>query len=269
MVRQLLFIAISFLFFVAVRAQEESIDVEAIIETEPYQEGFNRYKAIAVNKSAFDLNVRYRFSVIYSDQGNPPPREDRERLVVLPVVEKVDLDEHIVEISDDERKIVLLLIYDLEGKVISNARVVLNDEGADKVRDLRDKENNLSGEKVVTSTMETAKKEEDLRFEKEDGLVLRGLVFEETKTKLGRDFYQGFSYKYRDKNINGERIVKVREAFALGRNTKIEVFVGYDLVWQFFVRPNPDYLKEMENYAIDRVYKYFVRLRSQKQKKVY
>ena len=65
---------------------------------------------------------------------------------------------------------------------------------------------------------------------------------------------------YTRNNINGNKIVKIREVLALGRNTKIEVFVGEDKVFEFFVRPSQDYLTRVNDMAIVKVYQYFKRL---------
>jgi len=88
-------------------------------------------------------------------------------------------------------------------------------------------------------------------------VVLRGIVIEETKTKPGRDFYTLFYSDYLKYNINGEQVVKIKESLSLANNTKIEVIAGDTKVLEFFVRPQPDYLKTLATEAIKRVYGYF------------
>ena len=100
----------------------------------------------------------------------------------------------------------------------------------------------------------------DVSSTKEDGVEIKGLVLEETKTKPGRDFYKLFYNLYTVNNINANKIVKIKEVLALGRNTKIEVLVGEKKVFEFFVRPSIDYLTKVNDQAILRVYKYLKNL---------
>ena len=100
--------------------------------------------------------------------------------------------------------------------------------------------------------------------EENDGVVLRGIVIEETKTKLGRDFYQMFYSLYLGYNVNGEKIVIVKEKLALANNTKIEVFVHNDKVFEFFLRPQNEYLKIMSEEALRKVYLYLQQLKQNK-----
>jgi len=65
---------------------------------------------------------------------------------------------------------------------------------------------------------------------------------------------------YTVNNINANKIVKIKEVLALGRNTKIEVLVGEKKVFEFFVRPSIDYLTKVNDQAILRVYKYLKNL---------
>ena len=99
---------------------------------------------------------------------------------------------------------------------------------------------------------------------RDQGFVLRGLVIEETKTRPGRDFYQMFYTEYTNKNINGEKIVTIKEELTIGNNTKLEVYVDDKKILEFFVRPQNEYLKAYSNEAIRRVNIYFQNLREGK-----
>ena len=90
------------------------------------------------------------------------------------------------------------------------------------------------------------------------------MVIEETKTRPGRDFYQMFYTEYNNKNINGEKIVTIKEELTIGNNTKLEVYVDDKKILEFFVRPQNDYLKAYANEAIRRVNIYFQNLREGK-----
>jgi hypothetical protein len=46
-----------------------------------------------------------------------------------------------------------------------------------------------------------------------DGFELRGIVTDETKTKVGKDFYDLYYYKYNEYKINSSMIVSISEEF--------------------------------------------------------
>jgi hypothetical protein len=48
-----------------------------------------------------------------------------------------------------------------------------------------------------------------------DGFELRGIVTDETKTKVGKDFYDLYYYKYNEYKINSSMIVSISENFVL------------------------------------------------------
>lgn len=105
------------------------------------------------------------------------------------------------------------------------------------------------------------KKVSDQDDSKKDGVEIVGIVVEDTLTKLGRDFYSIFNNLYVFNEINGSEVVKIKEVFALGRNTKMEVYVGEKKVFNFFMKPQKEYLTKMGDYALIRVFKHFQSLK--------
>jgi hypothetical protein len=140
---------------------------------------------------------------------------------------------------------------------VGKDKVVFNDDGKTNVKEVIDRENNRVIRKNEVS--------EDVDNTHKDGVVLRGIVTEDTKTKPGRDFYKMFYSSYTLNRINAAKIVEIKEVMALGTNTKIEVKVDDKIIFQFFVRPNTEYLKSMTDAAIRRVSRYFQRLKRQKE----
>lgn len=149
----------------------------------------------------------------------------------------------------------MLLVYDLDKKLVGKDRVVINDDDSDAEFKKR-----ILSEIDLKQNPKKEEKSQDISYDSNDGIELKGIVLEETKTKPGRDFYKLFYNLYTRNNINGNKIVKIREVLALGRNTKIEVLVGEDKVFEFFVRPSQDYLTRVNDMAIVKVYQYFKRL---------
>ena len=124
-------------------------------------------------------------------------------------------------------------------------------------------------EKKATEYIKLKQEQEnskDVSVAVKDGLELRGIIVEDTKTKPGREFYRLFYSLYTKNNINGNEVVKIKEVLALGRNTKIEVIVGDDIVFSFFVRPSMEYLTQINDYAIIKVYKHFKNSKNESKK---
>lgn len=243
-------ISILCLYFVATTgiAQIYNSQIEAKINLESNTEYIN-VTGSAFNKTEINQSVRYVLSVI---KNNPTTlnrsKNDQSGRVVLNAGQKKNLSTTTINANETDRIILLLLIYDLNDKLLGKDRIVINGTEEDKAE--------AKKKLLLENTLS-----EDVAHEKDDGVVMRGIVIEETKTKPGRDFYKMFYSLYQGNNINGEKIVTIKEALAIANNTKIEVLVDGELVMEFFVRPQNDYLQGMSEMAIKKVY---IRLRDLK-----
>lgn len=204
----------------------------------------------ALNRTQIAQSLRYVLTVFKMNPvtGNRS-KNDQSGHFVLRAGEKQNLSKTTVN-ADNTRTIILLLVYNVEDKLLGKDRVVLNDDSEEK--------------KVVIRKEDIQNNDVNDAFSNSDGVELRGFVIEETKTKPGRDFYTYFYTAYRNNNVNGRKIVKIKEALAIANNTKLEVWVGDDLVLEFFVRPQNDYIRAMADEALKRVIRYFDNLEKNK-----
>ncbi|WP_310993879.1 CsgE family curli-type amyloid fiber assembly protein [Aequorivita marina] len=199
----------------------------------------------AVNKTASNQSLRYVLSVIKSDsQNSNNVKNDQTGRFVLELGEKKNLSSATINVADEDRVIILLLIYDEEDTPLGMDRIVINENEEDKSIE----------RKYSTEKKSEVKLSPDAVRTKADGVVLRGIVTEDTKTKPGSDFYKMFYSSYLANNVNGEEIVNIKEVLSLNNNTKIEITVANEMVLEFFVRPQNDYLKAMADVALKRVY---------------
>tara|TARA_R110000850_G_C9996309_1_gene468310 strand:- start:37580 stop:38371 length:792 start_codon:yes stop_codon:yes gene_type:complete len=240
-----------FVFFpVSLFSQIYNTEVEAIIELKEENEMLE-VTGIAYNKTDVNQSLRYVLSVIRSNpQNSNTSKNDQSGRIVLEPNQRQNLSTTSINANEEDRVILLLLIYNIDDEIIGQDRIVIND--------------NVSDEEVKQNFQEKIEEtvyKEDVDTESEDGLTLRGIVIEETKTKPGRDFYKMFYTAYNSNNINGEKIVKIKEVMALGTNTKLEIYVGDDKVVEFFLRPKQDFLKAMSDASIRRVAMHFERLK--------
>ena len=172
----------------------------------------------------------------------------------MEIGQKKNLSTTTINADDKDRVIILLLIYDEVDKPLGMDRVVINGTEEDIEKERLE---NVERERTVNVSPDAINKAED-------GVILRGIVTEETKTKPGRDFYRMFYSLYTTNNINGEEIVNIKETLSLNNNTKIEIFVANETVLEFFVRPQEEYLKTMSEVAIKRVYWYLQKYKENK-----
>ncbi|NQX77014.1 CsgE family curli-type amyloid fiber assembly protein [Gilvibacter sp.] len=207
-----------------------------------FNDEFINIVASGENKTAIDQSLRYVMSGFVQMDDGSSVKEDKEERFVLSAGEKRNLNSITLPRRDERRKIILLLIYDENDKIVGKDRVVF----------FGDDQNDPDLFKFET---EEVKNEQELNDEP-DGIVLTGLVIENTKTRPARDFYREYYANYLRKNVNSEFIITIEELLALGTNTKVEVKVGETLVWQFFVNPRSDYIKEMADIALSRTIRY-------------
>ncbi len=230
-------------------SQIYNTEVEAKINLETNNE-FIKITGSAFNKTTITKSLRYVLSVIRTNPENSnQSKNDQSGRIVLAPNEKTNLSSTTINVNSEDRIILLLLIYDTDDNILGNDRIVINDT----------KEASAIKEELQ-ETMEASIPTEDVDTSASDGIVLRGIVLEETKTKPGRDFYNLFYSSYLSNNINGDKVVTIKEDLALGTNTKIQVKVEEEVVLEFFLRPQNEFLKAMADASIRRVYNHFQRL---------
>ncbi|MEM7086315.1 MAG: CsgE family curli-type amyloid fiber assembly protein [Bacteroidota bacterium] len=231
-------------------AQIYNTQIEAKIDINANSE-FVEFTGSAFNKTEISQSLRYSLSVIRKDPVTQKSlKNDQTGRFVLDPGRKQNLTKATLNANETERVIILLLIYSTDDSLLGMDRIVVNGTEADARA--------AGNDNVTQAYSKNAVNNEP------DGVVLRGIVIEETKTKPGRDFYNLFYSDYLKYKINGEKIVTIKETLSLANNTKIEVIAGDTKVLEFFVRPQPDYLKTLSTEAIKRVYGYFKDLREGK-----
>jgi len=251
-VKHHIILILSTLFFtVCGISQVYNTTVEAKIDLETIG-GLIEIKGTAFNKTELSQSLRYVLSVIKKDpKYSNRSKNDQSGRFVLSPGQKKNLSLTTISVYDKDRIIILLLVYDFNDQLLGKDRIVINGNESDIL---------AANKKNYNTTLISP----DAKYEKDDGVVFRGIVIEDTKTKLGRDFYAMFYSSYQLNSINGHKIVTIKESLAIANNTKIEVMVDNTVIMEFLVRPHIEYLKTMKNEAIRRVY---IRLKKLEQEK--
>ncbi|AXT53099.1 hypothetical protein D1818_20550 [Aquimarina sp. BL5] len=193
--------------------------------------------AEAVNSTEVYKSLKYTFSIFRTDSNNKVTKNDQEGRFTLEANEQKNLATTSIGIDESDKIVILLLVYE-EETIVGKDRIAFNEEANKK------------------------KKEEEST--EDDGIELKGIVIEETKTKPGKDFYEFFYNSYTLNRINGSKIVGVYEKLSFGRSTIIQVKIEDKVIHEFLGKPDIEYLEQMSKVAIRRVYKYFKDLKKQK-----
>ncbi|WP_299257596.1 CsgE family curli-type amyloid fiber assembly protein [uncultured Aquimarina sp.] len=224
------------LIFQFANGQSTNTQVVAKIKTERIDDIVS-VSAEAANSTEVYKSLKYTFSVFRTDPDNNVTKNNQEGRFTLEANEQKNLANVSVGIDESDKIVILLLIYE-EETIVGKDRIAFNEEAKKK------------------------KKEEE--YIEDDGIELKGIVIEETKTKPGKDFYEFFYSSYTLNRINGSKIVGVYEKLSFGRSTIIQVKIEDKVIHEFLGKPDIEYLEQMSKFAIRRVYKYFKDLKKQK-----
>lgn len=232
-------------------------EVEGKISLETNNE-FIKITGSAFNKTQISQSLRFVLSIIKTNpQNSNTSKNDQSGRFVLQAYEKVNLASTTLNTDQKVKIIILLLIYDLDEKIVGKDRIVLNEDPNAEDPNLKSiLEKNKEFKEIVN---------EDVDQSASDGIVLTGIVLEDTKTKAGRDFYKYFYSAYMTNGIDSEKIITISETLALGVNTRIQVKIENTVLMEFFARPKDDFLKAMADTAIRKVYTYIQNLEKEKQ----
>lgn len=210
-------------------------EVKAKIEVEEI-ENILSITGTAENLKAVYKNISFKLSVFKKNKlnDNKSSNMQDERMTLEPI-NKVILSKTQINRGKDDQIIVLLLIYDEDNMIIGKDRIVFGQEEEPKVSVLKPN----------------------------DGLEMIGIVSNETKTKLGNDFYDFFYSEFSKLKINSNKIIYVQEELTFGRTTKIIVNIDGEIIEEFIARPEEDFLKYMSQTASSKVFKYFKNIEKQ------
>lgn len=226
-----------FIFSLISFSQTMNKEVKAKIEVS-YSEDLILIKGTAENLTDVYKSISYKLSVIKNgDNGGNKSTNAQSGRETLDANQIKDLSMTQINTNPTDEIILLLLIFDEKENIIGKDRIVIN-------------------EKKKTPIIEN---------KIEDGLELTGIVSDETKTKFGKDFYDIFYTEYNKMNKKGGKIVTVGEELTFARNTKMIISVENEIIKEFILRPDEDFLLMMAQESANEVFKYFKNLERQTQ----
>lgn len=210
-------------------------EVKAKIEVEKI-ENILFIRGTAENLKSVYKSISYKLTVFKKNKLNSNNSKNaQDGRVILDPQQKVTLSKTQINESKDDQIIILLIIYDENNAIVGKDRIEIGIDDESKVGETKPK----------------------------DGLEMMGIVSNDTKTKLGNDFYELFYKEYTKLKLNSSKIVAVQEELTFGRTTKIMVLVDGEVINEFISRPDEDYLKYMAETASSDVFKYFKNIEKQ------
>ncbi|RZT00077.1 CsgE family curli-type amyloid fiber assembly protein [Aquimarina brevivitae] len=226
-----------FIFYAVMQLQAQTstnADIIAKLETSVIDE-LIIFRATATNASEVYKSLRFVFSAFRTNKNGELIKNNQDERFTIAANEKRELSNFAIHKDIKDKLIVLLLIYD-EDQIIAKDRIGLNEK----------------------------KKKKIIYQPDDDGIEIKGIVVEETKTKPGKDFYEFFYTAYNQHQINGSKVVGIYEQLSFGRSTIIQVKIDDQVIQEFLAKPDIEYLEQMSKIAIRKVYKYFKDFKNQK-----
>ena len=111
----------------------------------------------------------------------------------------------------------------------------------------------ISKDSIIIFSAEKIKKRQ---YVAESEIEIKGLVIEDVKTKLGKDFYDYFYQKYTTSGSHYPFIINISEKPSIGRGSKISIDVDDRIIFEFMTKPDDEYIQSAANQALRYIYYY-------------
>ncbi|SIQ85656.1 curli production assembly/transport protein CsgE [Chryseobacterium sp. RU33C] len=183
-----------------------------------------RLKALVINNTAVYKELNYLLvSIKKGNGGNLSNNQQNGKFSVNP----------------NEVKVLSEINVNLESKDALKAFLYIRDEETQKLiaKDSLEMNSDLFKKK-------TAKIEEDAAYE------LRGLTIDDTKTKVGKDFYDMFYMQYSQLPDNSSSVITISELPLRGTSGQITIQMEDKIIYSFMTNPAEEYLKEQLGYSL-------------------
>ncbi|MGX9986997.1 CsgE family curli-type amyloid fiber assembly protein [Soonwooa purpurea] len=203
---------------------ENTIDVKAAIEVKN-AESMISIHAKAINNDDIVHALNYLLiSIKRSSNGNISNNKQEGRFIISPD-ERKDLSQITINYAnDDQVKIYLFIRNEKENQLVSKDSLFFNV----KSDELLSHKYNFSNEKD--------------EIVKEEDFELKGLVVDNTKSKIGKDFFEAFYNIYKDSTNQFAFVININELPSIGRNGIINIDTSDKNIYSFRVVPNDDYI---------------------------
>ncbi len=212
-----------FVFLSIMTYGQEDKKVTARIESTTLENQI-KIKAVVVNNTAVYKELNYLLiSIKKGNGGNLSNNQQNGKFSVNPNEVKI-LSEISVNLEPKDALKAFLYIRDEESKaLVAKDSLELNSDLFKK---------------------KTAKVEDDAVYE------LKGLTIDETKTKVGKDFYDMFYIQYSQLPDKSSSAITISELPLRGTSGQINIQMEDKIIYSFMTNPGEDYLKEQLAFSL-------------------
>ncbi len=167
----------------------------------------------------------------------------------LLLVKKTDADKNL-SVSQQKGKFTLL-----PNAVESLSNTTINQTRKQKITAILFIRDEVANKLITKDSVQIITKE--LRPIKESSLmVMKGIVVDDSKTKMGRDYYDAFYSTYNQYPSKFDFIINISELPHRGLSSIIQVKVDQDLIFEFFTNPDEEFIKEQVGLTFQRLISY-------------
>lgn len=144
--------------------------------------------------------------------------------------------------TNKSNKIILLLqIFDENQNIIASDRYTFQDNN------------------IIPNSKQLPKKN---NYKSAD-IEIPGLLYDETRTKFGKDFYDLLYAEFLSQKIKTTKNIIVEEELA-NRNSRIKIRIDYEIINEFFIsRPDQDFLQNSALDTVSKIVSFFKKLEKQ------
>lgn len=214
-------------------SQNGDLSIKAIIDFE-LKNNVIIFSPKALNTGIVIGDLNYLFLVVKQNVNGNLNNSTQEGKFVIKSNEKLTLSESNINFSkNDKIKAYLFIRDEFRKELISKDSLVitLNDSLLEEYQ-------------VVSNTNE--------REFKSDQFIIKGLVSDHTKTKIGRDFFDIFYSSYNLSTDKFPFLIEIIEMPSMGRNSLINIVVEDNIIYSFRLDPSEEFLR-MVNYELYRI----------------
>ena len=213
------------LLFIANCHAQESNAVTGKIEVNNI-EGSLKLKAIVNNQGEVYQSLNYIFLAVKKDKNMNMSSSQQENKFTLNPGEIKILSEISMNINkDDALKVYLFIKDEKTAKVIAKDSLEMNSKNF---------KNAVSYEKTTN----------------EENMMMNSLVINDTKSRVGDDFYGKFYSVLLLNEIKFGFRVRISEIPSTGKNTQLQIYANDENIASFMARPDDDYLDEIVKQTI-------------------
>lgn len=167
----------------------------------------------------------------------------------LLLVKKTDAAKNL-SVSQQKGKFTLL-----PNAVESLSTTTINQTSKQKITAILFIRDEVANKLITKDSIQITTKE--LRPIKEASLmILKGIVVDDSKTKMGRDYYDAFYSTYNQYPSKFDFIINISEIPHRGLSSIIQVKVDQDLIFEFFTNPDEDFINQQVGLTFQKLISY-------------